>query len=77
MASRSPRSRIFLHPGEVRSSSDGQWHYIDAPTLARLYGANLADCIVHDYRREETSRGHRAQPRDVHLYPRQDGNYQL
>lgn len=67
--------RIILHPGPVKSATDGQEHYIDAPTLARLYGVDLKDCLVHDFRREETYRGFWARRDDVHLYPRRDGNY--
>lgn len=73
--SRNSKPRIILHPGEVKSGNDGQRHWIDAPTLARLYGVKLEDCLVQDYRREETYRGFRAWKDDIHLYPRSDGSY--
>ena len=39
----------ILFPGMVVSKADGDVHYIDAPTLARLYGLDIRECIVHQY----------------------------
>ena len=66
--------RYVLHPGYIKSRSDGDWHYIDAYRLAKLYGVPLHECIVVDANRPETFRS-----RDLsgfkHLYPREDGKY--
>lgn len=35
--------------GTVRSVNDGQYHYVNPPTLAELYGVNIEECIfVYD-----------------------------
>jgi len=64
--------RYILHPGFVRSRTDGGIHYIGAVELAQLYGLALRDCVVKiDWRNGEGRFG------EVHLYPRIDGNYVL
>ena len=42
--------RFLITPGHVRSSRDGQRHYIDAYELMQLYGLDSAQCIVFDPR---------------------------
>jgi hypothetical protein len=69
--------RLVLHPGHVESSTDSQLHYLDAPTLARLYGIPLQQCVVLDGHRPETFVGFQQEPGDVHLYPRRDGRYEV
>lgn len=63
-----------LHPGTVRSTNDGQTHYVTVPELARLYGLSTSQwvsAIVAD-RIAMPPAGEW-----VHLYPRDDGNYSL
>ena len=69
-----PRPRYVLHPGYVRSATDGQDHFIGGVQLAALYGVNILDLygVVFGHRP-----GYREQPGDVHLHPRYDGNYSL
>ncbi len=42
------KKKYLLVPGMVQSKTDGEWHYIDAPTLANLYHVPLHECIIHD-----------------------------
>ena len=68
--------KYAIHPGPVRSNSDGDWHYISAAKLAMLYKLNLLEYIVWDDSRPETFLGKR--PDDyMHLWPREDGEYRL
>jgi hypothetical protein len=63
---------IALHPGLVVSKSDGEQHFIDAPTLARLYQVQMAECIVwddDDYSRDFYWDNY------IHLFPDANGNY--
>lgn len=63
------KRRFRLLPGPVRSRNDDDVHWIDAPTLARLYGVRMGECFVGEPRAGD--------PSDlVELYPRRDGNYQ-
>lgn len=64
--------KYILHPGQIRSRTDGQIHYISAAKLARLYGLNLADCIVH-----KEPKNYVFDVYDIHLHPRFDGDYTL
>lgn len=66
-----PRVRYIVHPGTVMSRNDRDRHFISAPRLAALYG--VRDYVVVDDDRP----GFRAEPGDVHLYPRFDGDYRL
>ena len=38
--------KYALVPGYVRSKNDGEEHYINAPTLAKLYGVDFKKCVV-------------------------------
>ncbi len=62
--------RYLLHPGYVVSNTDGQWHYIDAPTLARLYGVSMGECIVCRH-------GEIYPVLLLDLYPQESGDYSL
>lgn len=64
--------RYVLHPGDVISRHDGHGHYIDSQTLAHLYGVDRAQCVIYadDPNWVEL-------PHDVHLFPRNDGDYRL
>ena len=65
--------RYILHPGDVKSRTDGDWHYIDAFQLAKLYGLNIRDCII--FAGSNASVGYVEIEGDIHLYPRYDGDY--
>lgn len=64
-------TRYVLHPGYVSSQHDGDLHFIGGPSLARLYGVNIRDCVFGDVRE------YREQPGDVHLRPQPNGDYSL
>lgn len=67
--------RIFLYPGEVRSKVDGDFHYITAPQLARLYGVDYRKCYVIYESKERGTAGYGELKTDIHLFPRFDGAY--
>lgn len=41
------RVKYVLHPGPVRSRTDGQVHHINERQLAFLYGVDMRECVVH------------------------------
>lgn len=65
--------KYALHPGWVRSKTDGDEHYISTVQLARLYELRPSEYIVWGtasqyslmYRWDDY----------IHLYPRYDGDY--
>lgn len=60
-----------IHPGNVRSRTDGDVVYVGYKDLIRLYGLDPKDCVL-------ASSGWRAGHRRVrHFYPRYDGDYSL
>jgi hypothetical protein len=68
---------FVLFPGEVRSKTDGDIHYITAPELARLYGVDYKKCKVVYRDKESSIRGYRPQMGDVALLPKSNGDYSL
>ena len=38
--------KYLVKPGYVQSVTDGQWHYITAGQLMRLYKVSPADCFI-------------------------------
>ena len=68
--------RYLLCPGDVMSKTDGQYHYVGAHELARLYGVRLDQCEVRPHR-EIARFGWRPHPGLIELHPRYDGNYSL
>lgn len=64
-------TRYVLHPGWVTSKFDGDRHFIEGPTLARLYGVNILDCVFIDELQ------YREQEGDIHLFPQYSGDYTL
>lgn len=62
-----------LYPGLVKSSWDGEEHYVDAHTLARLYRVSISDCVVFDAKRPENF--FRDNRDCEHLYPKSNGYY--
>lgn len=70
-------TRYILHPGKVRSSTDGQTHYLSAISLQLLYGIDLSTPVTFFTPTGEAPAGFVSEPGDVHLYPRSDGDYRL
>jgi hypothetical protein len=67
--------KYALHPGQIRSWYDGDWHFISAATLANLYNVSLNECVIVNYKRPETIRSEFPDQPIIHLYPRSDGEY--
>lgn len=65
---------FVLHPGTIRSATDGDIHWINATRLAGLYGVPLSKCTIAG---RPDSRGYQERCGDIHLYPREDGDYRL
>lgn len=64
--------KYILYPGNVKSSSDGDWHYVSTIDLANLYGVNINECIVALCPKDTCG----LHGNDfIHLFPRSDGNY--
>ena len=64
--------RIYVHPGYVRSISDGDLHYLNFYELCGLYGKDPRKVRLW---KEGAMQGYREQEGDRHLYPREDGKY--
>lgn len=64
--------KYFVYPGEVKSISDGDIHYISGEQLIRLYDVNPSECKI--ILKPEDERGYDLTS-VLCLYPRQDGNY--
>lgn len=68
------KKKYAVHPGEVVSMTDGDIHYINAPTLARLYNLPPGSWFTWP----SQGFGHGLGVDDyIHLYPQYDGNYSL
>lgn len=63
----------LLTPGYVTSKNDGQKHFIDAQTLANIYGVSMKDCVV----KGQHYKGPRPTGMVLLLEPREDGIYNL
>lgn len=72
---RIPKTMWAIHPGEVRAR-DGDRHFISYEQLIRLYGVHPTMCVKA---RDGWDRAYNPEFRQqfVHLYPRQDGKYQV
>jgi len=66
--------RYVLHPGWIRSKTDGQVHFIGSVALARCYGVPLRECV--SARPGDSLKGPWPEGL-VHLEPQYDGNYTL
>lgn len=66
--------KYFVHPGHIKSKSDGDVHNISAQQLIRLYGVNPVECKI--ILKPEDERGYDTS-QYIHLWPRMDGNYSL
>lgn len=67
--------KYVLCPGNVRSSTDDQIHFISAYELARLYKVDIKSCIVFDSRYPHKNKN--IDPNLTFLYPKYDGDYYL
>lgn len=67
------KKKYVLHPGLVRSITDGDLHYIGIGDLIHLYRVDPAECLVHDDKLMRTYDGIMF----VHLYPSYSGNYEI
>jgi len=70
-----PKRRIFLHPGPVRSRTDGDSLFVHAGPLAVLYEVRLQDCLTIDDANPVASIGYKPRLSDIHLYPLASGDY--
>ena len=69
-------ARYLLCTGRVMSKTDGQYHYVGAHDLARLYGVRMDQCEVRPERMIARF-GWRPTAGVTELHPRYDGNYSL
>ncbi len=64
-----------VHPGMVRSMTDGDQHYITYSKLIHLYGLDPKDCILWDPDLPETTHGRKWEDYE-HFFPSDSGNYE-
>ena len=38
--------KYAVYPGMIRSRNDGDWHYVGAAQLIRLYGVRPSECLI-------------------------------
>lgn len=68
--------KYVLSPGYIESQSDGDIHYINATTLASLYGVDMRECYVqYRDRRYHSEKQERAKL--IWLFPRRSGDYSV
>ena len=65
------KKKYALHPGYVRSKSDGDIHYINSSSLIRLYEVDPKECIIWNSIADITLNADAY----YHLYPDYDGRY--
>ncbi len=65
-------ARYYVYAGEGKTTSGGEVEYIDAGTLASLYGLDVAD---YDVGPEAGQPGTAMDSDHIHLQPRPDGKY--
>lgn len=68
--------KYAVHPGKIQSIRDGDWHFIGAGQLIRLYRVPRQECLIIDPRIKETHYGIDLD-KLIHLHPKADGNYTL
>ena len=74
--------KYAVFPGNVRSASDGQIHFIDARRLVHLYGVRWDECVVvptrfEHYRQRELLMQRISEQGLIKLHPRSSGYYAL
>lgn len=71
------KPRFILHPGYVKCFSDGEVRYVSYNKLIEYYGLRdigvrkLFNTVNYDALRM----GYYANPSDIHLWPREEGDY--
>lgn len=66
--------KYVVIPGWVRSQSDGELHFIDAPTLMQLYKIDPKECAtMHGDFRDHGKDFNGL----IRLRPRRDGKYEI
>lgn len=68
------KKKYIVCPGNVRSKSDGDLHYISASKLMMLYRVNPAECIIVE---DEMVAGSLNWEDYIILKPSTDGNYSM
>lgn len=63
------KPKYAIHPGWIRSKNDGDWHYIGAAALARLYELKPNEYVI--WWMEDAPIGDDY----IHLYPDYHGRY--
>lgn len=66
--------KYFIYPGEVKSYSDGDVHYISGSKLIGLYGLNPSECKI--ILKPEDERGYDTS-NVMFLSPRMSGDYKI
>ena len=70
--------KYVIHPGEVKSKTDGDFHHISAEQLMELYKVDPSECIVAGKNPPSRAGQRLTELTDVrHLYPKYSGNYNL
>jgi hypothetical protein len=71
--------KYIIHPGNVFSKNDGDYHYISGERLIKLYNLNPKKCLIVRNPRPFSRMpfGMPDDPSYKHLYPRWDGNYSI
>lgn len=66
--------KYVVIPGRIRSVHDNDIHYIDAPTLMRLYNVDRKECIIryNDFRDFGKNFDNL-----IELRPRSNGKYEI
>lgn len=74
----SKNKRYVLHPGNLINHKTGDSTRVSAPTLAKLYGVNLDECVVlNTHGKAPFKRKASDLSGFTHLYPRADGDYNI
>lgn len=67
------KKKYGICPSYVQSKNDGEWHFVTAPQLIRLYGVNSHECVVLVDESDISFRGKDL----ILLAPRTDGDYTI
>lgn len=66
--------KYVIFPGPVTSGNDGDVHFIDAPTLIRLYKVDPKECVIYHSDERDFGKSFKGL---ITLHPRYDGNYEI
>ncbi len=74
----SKHKKYILHPGNMIDPKTGDSTRVSAPTLAKLYGVSLSECVVlNTHGKAPFKRKASDLSGFTHLYPRADGVYKI